>query len=234
MAYTAIDNSTTFVAWNWKKSATAGFDIVSFTTSGDDENFSHSLGVKPELIIFKARASSGNWAVLGEFAETTFNNKYMVLNLTDAQGSDGSYSNPTASQFSTSNQIAVDSTHIAYLFRSVQGYSKIGTYTGNGNADGTFVYTGFRPAWIITKKSNSAGNWVIVDTKRDGYNGANDTLQANVTDVESGGNRHDIVSNGFKARSTSAYSNSSGDTFIYMAFAENPFVNSNGVPGNAR
>ena len=145
------DSSDSHVAWQWKKSATAGFDIVSFTTSGDDENFSHSLGVKPELIIFKARASSGNWAVLGEFAETTFNNKYMVLNLTDAQGSDGSYSNPTASQFSTSNNVAVDSTHIAYLFRSVQGFSKIGSYTGNGNADGTFVYTGFKPAFTIIK-----------------------------------------------------------------------------------
>lgn len=100
----------------------------------------------------------------------------------------------------------------------------MGSYEGNGNADGTFAYTGFKPAWIMAKKSNSTGNWVIVDTKRDGYNGANDTLQPNVTDVESGGNRFDIYSNGFKARSTSSYSNSSGDTFIFMAFAENPFV----------
>ena len=106
----------THVGWGWKESAAAGFDIVSFTTSGDDENFSHSLGVIPELIVLKPRASSGNWIVCGNFSGTTFGNQYMTLNTTDASASDGSYSNPTSSQFSTSNNIAPDSTHMAYLF----------------------------------------------------------------------------------------------------------------------
>jgi len=228
-------NGNNIVAWNWKKSATAGFDIVSFTTSGDDENFSHSLGVKPELIIFKARASSGNWAVLGEFAETTFNNKYMVLNLTDAQGSDGSYSNPTASQFSTSNNIAVDSTHIAYLFRSVQGFSKIGTYTGNGSTDGTFVYTGFKPAFVIVKGISGALNWTMVDNKRDPFNdNSTNYLHPNTSGDEGVGLNFDFLSNGFKLRSNSSPTNGSGVSYIYMAFAENPFVTSTGIPTTAR
>ena len=229
------DSSDSHVAWQWKKSATAGFDIVSFTTSGDDENFSHSLGVKPELIIFKARASSGNWAVIGEFAETTFNNKYMVLNLTDAQGSDGSYSNPTASQFSTSNNIAVDSTHIAYLFRSVQGFSKIGTYTGNGSTDGTFVYTGFKPAFVIVKGISGALNWTMVDNKRDPFNdNSTNYLHPNTSGDEGVGLNFDFLSNGFKLRSNSSPTNGSGVSYIYMAFAENPFVTSTGIPTTAR
>ena len=228
-------NGNNIVAWNWKKSATAGFDIVSFTTSGDDENFSHSLGVKPELIIFKARASSGNWAVIGEFAETTFNNKYMVLNLTDAQGSDGSYSNPTASQFSTSNNVAVDSTHIAYLFRSVQGFSKIGTYTGNGSTDGTFVYTGFKPAFVIVKGISGALNWTMVDNKRDPFNdNSTNYLHPNTSGDEGVGLNFDFLSNGFKLRSNSSPTNGSGVSYIYMAFAENPFVTSTGIPTTAR
>jgi len=227
-------NGNNIVAWNWKKSATAGFDIVSFTTSGDDENFSHSLGVKPELIIFKARASSGNWAVLGEFAETTFNNKYMVLNLTDAQGSDGSYSNPTASQFSTSNNVAVDSTHIAYLFRSVQGFSKIGSYTGNGNADGTFVYTGFKPAFTIIKRTDTANDWMVGDNKINPFNVTDNMLRANLNNVQQSGNYVDYLSNGFKLRLSGNAFNGSGGTYIYMAFAESPFVTSTGIPTTAR
>ena len=228
------DSSDSHVAWQWKKSATAGFDIVSFTTSGDDENFSHSLGVKPELIIFKARASSGNWAVLGEFAETTFNNKYMVLNLTDAQGSDGSYSNPTASQFSTSNNVAVDSTHIAYLFRSVQGFSKIGSYTGNGNADGTFVYTGFKPAFTIIKRTDTANDWMVGDNKINPFNVTDNMLRANLNNVQQSGNYVDYLSNGFKLRLSGNAFNGSGGTYIYMAFAESPFVTSTGIPTTAR
>ena len=226
----------THVGWGWKESATAGFDIVSFTTSGDDENFSHSLGVKPELIIFKARASSGNWAVLGEFTETTFNNKYLVLNLTDGQGSDGSYSNPTASQFSTSNNVAVDSTHIAYLFRSVQGFSKIGSHTGNGNADGTFVYTGFKPAWVMIKALSQSGEgWFMFDNKRDVDNAVDKHLAANASTAEgSGSHGMDFVSNGIKIRNSGDGTNTSGGAYVYMAFAENPFVTSTGVPTTAR
>ena len=233
----------THVGWGWKESATAGFDIVSFTTSGDDENFSHSLGVKPELIIFKARASSGNWAVLGEFAETTFNNKYMVLNLTDAQGSDGSYSNPTASQFSTSNNVAVDSTHIAYLFRSVQGFSKIGFYTGNGSATaGPMVYLGFRPAFVLTKKIDGADDWRIFDNKRSssGFNPVDKHIYPYSNGAEASSSTNslpdgfDFLSTGFKILQASAGINGDGGKYLYMAFAEHPLVTSTGIPTTAR
>ena len=230
-------NTATYVSWSWKESATAGFDMVGYTGDGQaNRTFNHSLGVTPEHIWFKRTDATNNWI---NYDKKLGTGHYLTFNLNSSSDSaSGAWCTPGSSSvqlnqaFTATNENTA--TYMAYCFASVQGYLKVGSYTGNGNANGTFVYTGFRPAWIITKKSNSAGNWVIVDTKRDGYNGANDTLQANVTDAESGGNRHDIVSNGFKARSTSAYSNSSGDTFIYMAIAEQPLVNSNGVPGNAR
>ena len=120
-----------------------------------------------------------------------------------------------------------------YAFRSVQGYSKFDSYTGNGNANGPFIYTGFRPAFVL-QKSTAVQGWQLQDNKREGYNGDNDLLQPHVLAAESGVNRIDILSNGFKVITTDAGQNSSGATYIYMAFAEAPFVNSNGVPTNAR
>jgi hypothetical protein len=249
-------SGSTFVAWNWlaggtassntdgsitssvSANTTAGFSIVSYTGTGANATVGHGLGSAPKMMIVKNRDDVENWEV---YHESLGNGNAIRLNLSDASFStSGRWNNtsPTSSVFSLGTANAVNGSGddmIAYCFADTGNkFFKAGSYTGNGNADGTFVYTGFKPAWIMAKKSNSTGNWVIVDTKRDGYNGANDTLQANVTDVESGGNRFDIVSNGFKARSTSAYSNSSGDTFIYMAFASNPFVTSTGIPTVAR
>ena len=123
---------------------------------------------------------------------------------------------------------------MAYVFAKIKGYSNIGSYTGNGNADGPFVYTGFKPAWIIIKRKNSTGNWFMFDNKREGYNSENDRLTADSTLVEADPGEFDILSNGFKLRFTSGNANGSGGTYIYMAFAEHPFVSSKRVPVTAR
>jgi hypothetical protein len=125
-------------------------------------------------------------------------------------------------------------TFIAYLWSGKQGFSKFGKYTGNGNADGTFIYTGFRPAWVITKRTDTTSDWYLSDNKRNGFNDDNHVIYANESDAEKTVNRIDILSNGFKLRSTGSGVNASGGTYIYMAFAEAPFVNSKGVPCNAR
>ena len=124
--------------------------------------------------------------------------------------------------------------YIAYCFAEVQGYSKFGSYVGNGNADGSFVYTGFKPAFVMFKNSNAAFDWTIVDNKREGYNLINKRLSANIPDAEATYNVLDFVSNGFKLRDAYGIWNGSGNTLIYMAFAENPFVTSTGVPTTAR
>ena len=123
---------------------------------------------------------------------------------------------------------------MAYLFSEKQGYSKFGSYTGNGNADGAFVYTGFKPAFILLKNSSGSSDWQLIDNKRLGYNVDNNRLKANETQTEDTTDYLDLLSNGFKIRSTSSDYNTSGITFIYAAFAEAPLVNSNGVPCNAR
>jgi hypothetical protein len=126
-------------------------------------------------------------------------------------------------------------TYVAYVFHSVQGYSKIGSYTGNGNADGPFIYTGFRPAWIMVKRTSTSGeNWNIRDNKRSPINPANENLLANDNRAEENYYATDLLSNGFKIRTSEAGHNTNGATYIYMAFAEHPFVSSKGVPVTAR
>jgi hypothetical protein len=163
-------NTGTYVAWQWKANAgstssntdgditstvqantTAGFSIVQFTKTGDDQAVGHGLGKKPKLIIIKPTNTTGNWIVMPEI-DGVMSNKYLLLNGTDALGTDGSYAEPTSSVFYVSNQIAGNNTHIGYVFTDIEGYSKFGKYTGNGSTDGTFVYTGFRPAWVLYKK----------------------------------------------------------------------------------
>ena len=234
----AINEDTqTYVAWCWKESATAGFDIVSYTGSGETKTISHSLGVKPDFIIQKQRNATRNWPVYNSVSGAL---KYLYLDETNALagGAGNNFMNdtePTSSVFTVIDDggVGVDGgTYIAYLFASKQGFSKIGSYTGNGNADGTFVYTGFRPAFVICKRTSATDNWIIMDSKRLGYNEANYQLIANSNLADQAYVRADLLSNGFKARSTNPEVNDG--TYIYMAFAEAPFVNSNGVPCNAR
>ena len=227
----------TYVAWCWKESATSGFDIVSYSGTGSDTNQSHSLSSAPKLIITKSRGSTTDWKV----HTSAIDGSWDVGNLnTTAAFGNSSYTAATSSIFyvgSGAPTNASSTNYISYLFHSVQGYSRIGSYTGNGNADGTFIYLGFRPAWIMFKRTDSSVDWTIYDNKRLGYNENNYKLRPNLSNAEystSGYFEADILSNGFKIRTSDAEVNTSGGTYMYLAFAEAPFVNSNGVPCNAR
>jgi len=257
--------SDTYVAWCWKAgtsfsndaSATsigthdssgsvnndAGFSIVSWTGTGSTNgSVKHGLSTKPDLVIEKRRDSGDSWFTWHK--TLTDGGYYLLVNTTAAQadGAAGIWNDtePTTSIFNIGNNTAVNAsggTYIAYCFTGKQGFSKFGSYTGNGNADGTYVHLGFRPAMVILKKTNGTGKWFVQDNKRDGYNATYKSMIANTDgaeDTNSTALSIDYLSNGFKLRNSYSELNGSGDTMIYMAFAEAPFVNSNGVPCNAR
>jgi hypothetical protein len=241
-------SSETYVAWAWKESATAGFDIVSYTGDGSNRTISHSLSAKPAMIIVKQRSASRDWWVYNKNLDGTDGaTGVLYLSTTDAAGTSATTSwnstAPTTSVFSLGTTVGVNAdsgTYIAYCFAEKQGYSKIGSYTGNGNADGPFVYLGFRPAFIMFKNTEAAEAWMLFDNKRSGSNGSspagNYQLQPNLSDDENAAGPAaymDFCSNGFKLR-TATNSLNVAQKYIYMAFAEAPFVNSNGVPNNAR
>ena len=235
-------NTVTFVSWNWKESATAGFDIVTYTGSGSAQNISHSLSAVPEFFPTKRRSGTNQWRTYHVGASDSATD-YANFDTTDAFSDSATIFNdtmPTSAVFTVSTDSGINGsseTYVTYLWRSVQGFSKFGTYTGNGNTDGPFVYTGFRPAFLIIKKSSASGSgWMIFDTKRNPTNdGATLRLPVGGTDSESTDHILDnSLSNGFKIRDSDATLNTSGATFVYIAFAEAPFVNSNGVPCNAR
>ena len=258
-------NTKTFVAWQWKANGgttssngdgnitstvqantTAGFSIVLFTgnaTAG--QTVGHGLGVKPEIIFAKNRSNGNNWNVYAEPVDNTGNN-YLSLNGTVGKESDFNMWNdtaPTSSVITLGDRNETNgSSHnmVFYCFHSVKGYSKFGKYKGNATSgdDGTFVYTGFKPAWIMVKSdSNSGQEWVIFDNKRDPFNVADAWIYAQATTVEdSGGAERDVdfLSNGFKFRNAGGPTSYSGRDYIYLAFAEHPFVSSEGVPVTAR
>ena len=226
-----------YASWNWKETADAGFDIVAYTGNGSARTISHSCGAVPKMIIIKDRSAADNWNV---YTAPTGNNSHMHLNLTNAASGSSSYWNtttPTSSVFSLGSNSAVNANgnnFIAYCFAEKQGYSKIGSYVGNGNADGTFTYTNFKPAFVMVKPTVTADNWVMIDNKREGYNPDNNFVYANKTNVENDADIIDFTANGFKQTSSGGTTNRSGEPFIYMAFAENPLVTSTGVPATAR
>ena len=248
-------NTDKYVAWNWlaggsassnsdgditsnvSANTTAGFSIVSYTGNGSNSTIGHGLGAVPKWIIVKVRDASNNWIVQhGSLGAT----KRLLLDGTQASASASTFFNntdPTSSVFTVGTEDVTNNngnTYIAYCFAEKKGYSKFGSYTGNGNADGTFVYTGFRPAWVMLKATSATGSWNIADSKRSPENEVDEQVQANLNNAESTSFDFDFTSNGFKARTTDAARNGSGVSYIYMAFAEAPFVNSNGVPCNAR
>jgi len=234
------ENTKTYVAWNWKESATPGFDIVAFTGNGSARTISHSLSAVPKMYIVKNRSTgSTQWRVYHASLGAT---KHMALDATQAVGDAASVFNdtePTSSVFSVGTDDAANKNGdslIAYLFADKQGYSKFGSYIGNGNVDGTFVYTGFKPAFIMTKQTDGTDWWVINDNKRDPFNASTYGLRPNDSAAESSDEAwtKDLLSNGFKHRTANSGSNGSGNEYIYMAFAENPFVTSTGVPATAR
>ena len=252
-------NGQTYASWNWKAgtsftndasgtgigsidsagsaSDASGFSICSYTGTGSNGTVKHGLSTTPSTIIYKRRNSTSGWVVW----HTSLGSGILELNETGASQGGSSYTNgtaPTSSVFSigTSGDINADGgTFIAYCFSEVKGYSKFGSYTGNGNADGTFVYTGFKPAWVMIKPSSYANSWLILDNKRNAFNVTNTRLEADGTAADySGLDYADFLSNGFKIRTSNSHPNNSGGTLIYMAFAEQPFVTSTGVPATAR
>ena len=238
----------TSVGWSWKgggtassngdgtitssvsANPTAGFSIVSYTSPGTnaDGTVGHGLSQVPELVIVKNRDSAYNWDVWNTSLSSGYD---LILNTTAAQTS-GRWSTtiPTSSLVTLKNTYEVNGTdkYIAYCFHSVEGYSKVGGYTGNGGTDGPFVYTGFRPAWVMFKRTNSTSNWTMFDNKTDPQNSVGREIYADLSNAEGGHyNGLDFVSNGFKLRNTTAGFNASSGTFIYLAFAESPFKTAN-------
>ena len=234
-------SSVLATAWCWKESATAGFDIVSYTGNGtDDTDISHNLSAVPKMIIVKNRDAADSWQVYHGANTAAPETDYLILD-TDVATADaaGRWSDeaPTSSVFTLGDGAEVNTDtedYIAYCFAEKQGFSKFGSYTGNGNADGTFIYTGFRPAWVMTKRTDSTSSWHIYDNKRDTYNLVQSKAVANDAVTYASGTEVDFVSNGVKIRGTGSDLNASGGSFIFAAFAEAPLVNSNGVPCNAR
>ena len=234
--------SGTAKAYSYSVNTTAGFSIVKYAGNGAaGHTIPHHLGVVPKMIIIKDLTDNEAWRVyhagLGNFA------KWLELNSTAAETTDSSvFDNvPTSSGFLVGSANPVNNaTHdyIAYCFADVQGYSKVsGSYTGNGNADGSFIYTGFKPAFVMIKETSVAGeSWYILDTKRNTFNPCGKRLRPNSSGVEEDqtNNYTDILSNGFKLRTTDGRLNRSGSTYIYMAFAEAPLVGTNNVPCTAK
>jgi hypothetical protein len=189
------------------------------------------LGVAPDVIIIKSRSTTDGWAVYHSSLGAT---KYLVLDGEDAETTSSSTWNdtsPTSSVFTVNSSSRVNSStgHVAYCFSEVAGYSKFGTYTGNGSSFGSFVFLGFRPAWILVKRSNSTENWALWDYKREGINPNGYLLRPDSYDDEGGdvsAHRIDILSNGFKLRNSDSKGNGGGSTYVYLAFAESPFKNS--------
>ena len=236
-----------YVAWNWRASDSSpvsntdgtitstvsantdsGFSVVTYTGTAAVATVGHGLGVAPSMIITKNRDTTTAWWV---YHAALGNTKYMVLNTTDAAATSSvawNNTSPTSTVFtlggagnpSNANQ------DVAYCFAEVEGFSKFGSYTGNGSTDGPFVYTGFRPAFIMTKCSSSGGEWEMYDTSRGSYNAVTSTLEAQSSTSELNYYTIDILSNGFKQRNYYNTQNQSGATFIYMAFAEHPFKQS--------
>ena len=243
-------NNEKYVAWNWKAGGSgssntngsinstvsvntaAGFSICSWTHDGGNSTIGHGLGAVPKVIITKERNNNGSW---NSYFSEVGNGYRMVLQGTNAKISSSVWNSttPTANVFSMNDSIT--STMIAYCFTEIKGYSKFGSYKGTGNTNGAFVYTGFKPAWVISKRTDSSNSWRVFDTKRPGFNTASmNFVHANLSNAEDTGDVMDLNSNGFKIRTNSTDQNTSGSPYIYMAFAENPFVSSSGVPGTAR
>jgi hypothetical protein len=249
-------SSTEFVSWNWLASnttasntdgtvtstvsanTTSGFSIVSYTGTGSAATVGHGLGVAPKIVLTKNRDTADNWLM---YHASTGNTKALYLNENFVPGTSSAYWNntsPTNSVFSVGTEVPMNKSGdsiIAYCFSEVKGFSKFGSYTGNGSTDGTFVYTGFKPAFLITKKSSAAGDsWNLLDATRNPNNAVDKRLTPDTSDAEATTTQYDFLSNGFKVRASTGAVNTSGATYIYMAFAENPLVGTNNIPATAR
>jgi hypothetical protein len=255
--YTSGNSNTnvatrTYVAWQWKAggtavsntagsitssvsaNASAGFSVVTYTGTGANATVGHGLGVAPGMVIVKSRSSVYDWGVYHSANTASPATQRLLLSSTAATDTNSTYWNntaPTSSVFSLGSQPNVNnsaSTYVAYCFAPVAGYSAFGKYTGNGSADGPFVFLGFRPRFVMIKRTDAVNNWVIYDTARNTFNKTSKYLyaQSSQAEVDDTVDYIDILSNGFKPRATWSGLNASGGTYIYMAFAESPFKNS--------
>jgi hypothetical protein len=251
--------SRNFVGWSWKAGAgqgssntdgsinttytsvntTAGFSISKYTGTGANATVGHGLGVTPQVVIVKNLDSSGgsaeHWRVQHHKVSAS---KVLYLNLSNAEDNNGDFQStyPTSSTFSISSADGCNKNgeeNIAYCFAEKTGYSKFGSYVGNGNADGAFIYTGFKPAWVLTKETSNTSSWDMHDNKRDPHNVCSKYLLAEDTGAEGSTDILDFCSNGFKFRSSNGDRNESGATYIYMAFGQS-LVGSNNIPCTAR
>jgi hypothetical protein len=254
------ENSQTYAAWNWKANgagsantdgsinstvsvnSAAGFSIVKYVGNGaTSATVGHGLGVVPSMIIFKNLETTTNWLV---YHKSLGNTHGLYLNGSDAKADNVDFfydTSPTSSVWTMSNSTNNNQgsrEHIAYCFAEKTGYSKFGSYVGNGNANGTFVYLGFKPAFLLMKRTNNAAHWIMYDNKRStsSKNLTDKYFYASLSDAENTDTSEgmDFLSNGFKHRNAFNAANGSGDTFIYMAFASAPLVGSNNIPATAR
>ncbi len=245
-----------YVAWQWKINGgtvandtngdittsvqvnqTAGISIATYTgNGGSNQTLGHGLGAEPDFVIFKDRDSSSAWRI---FVRSLGASKFLNLNTTDTASASTnifpSHSSTTIGVEQNDVMNKNSSNHIMFSFRSIQGYSKIGSYEGNNNADGTFIYLGFKPSFMLIKNIDGTNNWMMLDSKRDADNPVLNAVVANGTNAEfaDSGDLCDFLSNGVKMRVGGQGTNNAA-TFIYMAFAEHPFVSSKGVPVTAR
>ena len=253
-------SGTTFVGWSWvaggsassntdggtsssvSVNTTAGFSIVNWagSSSASVQTIGHGLGTTPHWILTKNRGAGSSitaWINYHHKIDASAPEDFTIyMNNTDARVDNSVHGDtkPTSSVFSF-NTGTDDQNYISYCFTEKKGFSKFGSYTGNGNADGNFIYTGFKPAFILLKNTgNGSAEWRIYDNKRDPSNVMTKCLQPHSTDAEETTSNIDFLSNGWKVRSNDGNLNQSGYSFIYMAFAESPFVNSKGVPTNAK
>ena len=236
-------SSKNYVAWCWKESADAGFDIVSYTGNGSNRTISHSLSAVPHVKIVKSVGETYGWQVYHHRNTAAPETDYLEFSKDDATADNATSWNdtaPTSSVFSLGTTDAINKNtveHIAYLFTEKQGFSKFGSYVTNNSTDGPFCFCGFRPAFLMVKFTSQTGPWIMVDNKRDTFNQMDAMVRADTdaAEADTSGVDFDFLSNGFKVRGTSGWINEpAGSTICYMAFAEAPFVNSNGVPCNAR
>ena len=254
-------DGNTYVAWQWKcnggttetavdesgsnpanvrqTNTDAGFSIITYTGTGSAGTIAHGLGAVPHVIIIKCRNIAHDWCVYHHKNTAAPETDFLVLNESNATADNDNKWNDTAP---TSTNITLkdgggvnanDQTHVAYVFTEKQGYSKFGSYTGNGSTDGAFVYTGFSPAWVMVKRTDSGNNWHMHDNKRVTSNPNNITQYANLANADASEDL-DMLSNGFRLKESGGGYNANNGTYVYMAFAESPFVSSEGVPTTAR
>ena len=253
-------NSGTYVSWNWKANggttssnsdgtissdvtvnSTAGFSIVKFTGTGSNATVGHGLGVAPACVIIKCTNDAQNWRVYHRGMDATAPEDFaLILNNTTTRDNDNTAFNdtaPTSTTFSIGTSATINQNGnimIAYCFAEKKGFSKFGSYTGNGSTNGPFIYTGFRPAFVIQREIGNTRDWTMIDDKRAPFNVMDERLVPNESAAEVTNNDTDFLSNGFKCRGNQTNTNGNNGSYIYMAWAANPLVGTNNVAGTAK